>query len=355
MSNTEDKSPAELRVERFNSLRSEWDRVHTRVSLAHLNDAIEDTGSKITGLPQQIADLRGRSYLYSRGWEEQVGTLSGGWPERRRQAQRLIREQAPGLQNLAKEVEYFFGRSTLTERELDRLENKLKQLQSLVDSAESNVRGTFDSLKDQIYELEREFRRVEFMLDSMDTASFDIYPDEHGVAACEAQWTNHPDEPKGILFLTNGRLVYEQREKKAKKKVLFITTDSELVQNMLWQSPIGNVAELEAEDKKKFLSHKELLHLRFREYSSGLHGDVTLHLDNTTNEEWAGLIKRVQRDEIAADRYDAPAPEAGPVAEAETPAREIPTKCPACGGGLPPLVKGMRELVCGYCGTVVRI
>jgi hypothetical protein len=195
------------------------------------------------------------------------------------------------------------------------------------------------------------------MLDSLDTASFDLYPDEHGVAACEAVWTNHPDEPEGILFLTDGRLVYEQREKKAKKKVLFIATESELIQNKLWESPVGNIAELEAEDKKKFLSRKELLHLRFREYSSGLHGDVTLRLEHVTNEEWAGLIKRVQSGEIESDRYDTPAPGASAPAEAAPPPppQEVPTKCPTCGGKLPPLVKGMREIVCEYCGTSVRI
>ena len=31
------------------------------------------------------------------------------------------------------------------------------------------------------------------------------------------------------------------------------------------------------------------------------------------------------------------------------------TECPACGGKLPPLVKGMRSLVCEYCDTTVRI
>lgn len=357
MTDTQQKSPAELRAERFDRLRSEWDRVRDRVSLAHLNDELEDTGSKITGLPHQVAELRKRGYRYSGDWEARAETLSDGWPGRRREAQRLIREQAQDLEGLTKEVEYFFGRSSLSEGELNRLENKLDRLQSQVSSAESNVRGAFDALEEQIYALEREFRRVEFLLDSLDTASFDIYPDEYGVAASEATWTNHPDEPKGILFLTNGRLLFEQREKKAKKKVLFITTESELIQEKMWETPIGNVDELEAEDKKKFLSKKELLHLGFREYAStGLHGDVTLDLDDTTNEEWAGLIKRVQRDEIAADRYDK-APEAEPAADAAPPPppSEIPTKCPACGGQLPPLVKGMREIICDYCSTSVRV
>ena len=136
-----------------------------------------------------------------------------------------------------------------------------------------------------------------------------------------------------------------------------LMTESELVQDKLWESAIGNVAGLEAEDKKKFLKRKELLHLGFREYNSGLHGDVTLRLEDATNEEWAGLIKRVRSGEIEADRYDTPARGvATPAASAPpSPPKEIPTKCPACGGKLPPLVKGMREIVCEYCDTSVRL
>jgi hypothetical protein len=357
MSNTDTKSPAELRAERFDDLRTTWDGLRGRTSLAHLHDGLEDTAGKIEGLPHQIAELRSRGYRYGRDWEARTETLKDGWPARRSEARRILREQARSLKGPVQEIDELCGQRVLYDRGLDQLEHKLDRLESQIDSAESSVRGAFDSLNEQIHELEREFGTVGKMLDSLDTASFDLYPDEHGVAACEAVWTNHPDEPEGFLFLTNGRVVYEQREKKAKKKVLFVTTKSELVQNKLWESPVGNIAELEAEDKKKFLSRKELLHLRFREYSSGLHGDVTLRLEHVTNEEWVGLIKRVQSGEIEKDRFDAPAPGAEPSPDA-APAvapRDIPTKCPACGGKLPPLVKGMQQLVCDYCETVVRI
>ena len=352
MGNADRKSPEELRAERFDSLRSEWNRLSSRATLAQLHDGLEDTAGKIEALPHQIAELRGRGYRYSRDWEAQAATLSDGWPQRRREAQRLLREQARGLEELAKEIERLCGFRRLADNVLDRLEDKLDSLESQIGSAERVVGGAFDTLNDQLYGLQREFDAVEFLLGSLDVAAFSLYPDEHGVAACKAVWTNHPDEPEGILFLTDGRLVFEQREKKAKKKVLFVTTESELVQETLWESPVGNLAELEAEDKRKFLRRKELLHLRFREYGAGLHGDVTLRLEGTTNEEWAGLIKRVQSGEIEADRHGAEAPaEAAP----PVPPAEIPTKCPACGGNLPPLVKGMRELVCEYCSTSVRV
>ena len=354
MGNSDQKSPAQQRAERFDSLRSQWNQLSGRITLGHLRDAIEDTTGQVEALPHRIADLASRGYRYSQGWEARAATLREGWPARRREALNIVQTQARSLGALGQEIERLCSLSALSDTILNQLDHKLDHLQAQTDAAERNVRGVFDSLNQQLYELRREFDSVEFMLDSLDTASFDLYPDENGLAASEVVWINHPDEPKGLLFLTDGRLIFEQREKKAKKKVLFITTESELVQEKLWESPVGNIAELEAEDKKKFLSRQEMLNFRFREYSGGLHGEVTLRLEDATNEEWAGLIKRVQRGEFDAvpggAQTEAPA-EAGP----PQPAREVPTRCPTCGGQLPPLVKGMRELVCEYCDTALRL
>ena len=356
MGTADQKSPAEQRAERLATLRTRWNQLSGRITLGHLRDEIEDTTGKIETLPQQIATLTGRGYRYGRDWPERAAALNQGWQKRRREALSLLATQAHSLGNLGREVAALCDRPALSDVALDQLDHKLDQLQSSLTSAESNVRGTFDALEAQLRELQHEFDAVQFMLDSLDTASFDLYPDEAGVAASEVVWTNHPDEPKGILFLTNGRLILEQREKKAKKKVLFITTESELVQQKLWESAIGNIAELAAEDKKKFLSHKELLHLSFREYISGLHGEVTLRLEDTTNEQWAGLIKFVQSGELEATSSEAPTPSASETpGGASVPPKEIPTRCPACGGQLPPLVKGMRELVCEYCSTSIRV
>ena len=356
MTNSETKSPAELRADRLSALRSEWTGLSGKITLGYLGDEIEDRAGQIEALPLRVAELRKRGYRYHGDWEARVEAMSEGWPERRRRAIRLQSERARSLQVPAKEIAELCDHSMLSDGALDRLESSLEELEAKLEDAERGVRGAYDSLDAPLYELEREFDAAEAVLESMDTASFDFYPDENGVAVCKATWINHPDEPEGLLFLTDGRLVFEQREKKAKKKVLFITTESELVQELLWESPVGNIEDLAAEDKKKMLSRKELLHLGFREYSAGLHGDVSLQLKGTTNEEWAGLIKRVQSGEIEADRHGAPDPAEAAVDSAPpTPPQEIPTKCPACGGQLPTLVKGMRELTCEYCSTVVRL
>ena len=54
-------------------------------------------------------------------------------------------------------------------------------------------------------------------------------------------------------------------EEKATKKILFITTKTEMVQRLLWEAPVDVVAGVSAEDKGGFAGFgvKELLTLKF--------------------------------------------------------------------------------------------
>jgi uncharacterized Zn-finger protein len=62
------------------------------------------------------------------------------------------------------------------------------------------------------------------------------------------------------------------------------------------------------------------------------------------------LIRRVKTGQLDAERVEAPEGEAGE----EISSADLPTVCPSCGGKLPPIFKGMHEVTCEYCGTLVR-
>ncbi|HFD39532.1 MAG TPA: hypothetical protein ENJ31_06755, partial [Anaerolineae bacterium] len=72
---SEDKSPAELRAERFDDLRDRWSDLRGRIDLTHLHDEIEDTAGRVEALSDRLADLRRRGYRYRRDWEEEVERL----------------------------------------------------------------------------------------------------------------------------------------------------------------------------------------------------------------------------------------------------------------------------------------
>jgi hypothetical protein len=153
--------------------------------------------------------------------------------------------------------------------------------------------------------------------------------------------------PEGVLYLTDERLIFEQKENIATKKVLFITTEKEKVQDLVFEVPVGQIDEVKTR-QKGFLGHKEMMELLFAP-EADLSG-ATLRLRDSDNEEWARLIGRVKSGEIAKERTR-PKDEAAIEA-----ARSAPTKCATCGATLSvEITRGMREITCEYCGSVMRL
>ena len=150
-----------------------------------------------------------------------------------------------------------------------------------------------------------------------------------------------------MLYLTDQRVIFEQKEEVATKKVLFIATQKETVQELIFAVPVHQVEEAKASDKG-FLGRKQLLELLFAPEADL--GGALLHLRGADNEEWVGLIGRVKSGEIANERTK---PKDEEVVEQ---VRNVPTKCPTCGATLAAdLARGMHEITCEYCGSVIRI
>ncbi|MEM7347824.1 MAG: hypothetical protein AAF485_26620, partial [Chloroflexota bacterium] len=180
---------------------------------------------------------------------------------------------------------------------------------------------------------------------------------EYLVAACKATLLEKPHEDDkegadGILYVTDERVIFEQKEKVATKKFLFVRTASEMVQEIDFEALIDWIEGVESQDKKKFMSKKELLTLNLSPDAEW--GSVTFRLlGGAKNETWSQLINRVRSDEIERERI------ADAVAEKEeaiNQTSEAPTVCSVCGAPLPiSIVRGQDTITCEYCGTVVRL
>ncbi len=355
-------SPEDTRAQQLASARTRWERLAGLAPLSAIFDQLSSVTAKVDGLDNEIAQLRARGYRFGRTMEERAATLKSRWPQQQMTANRLLQEQRNVLQSAANETQRLLGQAERNTGLLDTVDSRLWALENQINEAQRNVRGIFSSTEQEISKLQDEMREVRAMLDALDNASFDLLPDEHGVAVCKAQWISDNQQPEGLLFLTDSRLIFEQREERVIKKKLF-SSEKELVQEQLWAAPVGVIAEVQADDKKSGLfglGRQELLTLSFVERTRELPGDVTLHLKGgATNEAWLALIRQVKSGQIAADRFGAPAPQqvlaAQAEAEAAKPTAELPTRCPACNAKLPPIYKGMKQVECEYCGMVVNI
>jgi len=193
-------------------------------------------------------------------------------------------------------------------------------------------------------QVDADARSCEKTLELLSGATFALEPGEGAVDAVEARWNPGEGEAEGVLFLTDRRLVFERREKVARKKVLFITTASELVKEVRWQVPLADLGAVEASEARQALVLKREV-LRVTPQRGADPAAFTLHADS---DAWRAEILRCQSGEIAAERTGAvPA----------APEYLVPAKCPACGGALRQAgrIRGVSAVRCEFCGASVPL
>lgn len=338
-------------------LTYEWDSLSPRVTLSAVSDELAQTASDLAELNDTIKNVRQKGYVYSADWEDKSRSAQSGWPSEQRSAKRELNQQAEILRQTADEVERLINRAERDHSRLDDLERKLNSFDTEVSSAKQRVRQAFQGTSDKIGGIYEEIEWVEFMLENLKDASFQLYPDENGVAACKAKWMSEKGEPEGLLYLTDQRIIYEQVEEIAKKKVLFVTTEKETVKELAWEAPIGAIDKASAEDKGGFVGFgvKELLTLNFDRHDKDAPEEVTLRfLDYADNEMWEGLIDLVKSGKLERAQSVGGAKADDAEISAIDP-EKIPTECSSCGGKLPTVFKGMQQIECEFCGNVIHL
>ena len=318
--------------------------------LTHVQDDMEEIETALAVLPAEIEELRTRGYVFRSFLENKINVLAEQWEETHSRVSREVNKHVRKLEQESNEAESALRQATSGRAsQVARAESAIETLERKVRAARSATEAMYETFQQNVNQTKSQVEEIRWLLDQIDEASFQLHPAEDPVAACKAQYLEREDEgPEGLLYLTDERLIFERKEEVATKKVLFITTEKETVQEFIFETPIGQVDEVKASDKKKFLSRKEMLELFFAP-EADLSG-ATLRLINAQNEDWAQLISRVKSGEIARERTQ-------PKDEAAVEAvRAAPTKCPTCGATLSvEIVRGMQEITCEYCGSVIRL
>ena len=334
---------------KLDELQDQLGDLQESLLLTRMHNEMGDIETALSLLPAEIKELRTRGYVFRSFLENKVNVLAKQWDETH---ERVSREMSRCTRELEQESDVAESalRQAMSGRasQMARAESAINTFESKVHAAQSAVGAMYETLQENVNQTRSQVERIRWLLDQIDEAGFQLYPAEDPVAGCQAQYMETKKEgPEGVLYLTDERLIFEQKEEIATRKVLFITTEKETVQQLIFEVPIGQIEEVKASDKG-FLGHKELLELLFAP-EADLSG-ATLRLRGAQNEEWAGLIGRVKSDEIAKERTR-PKDEAAVEA-----ARAAPTKCPTCGATLSvEIVRGMREITCEYCGSVIRL
>lgn len=328
------------------------------VALNYHRDAMADLDGGVADLVDEVTRIRERGYVYKSFLEAKLATLQQKWEEVRPRLERELDQQAAELGGIynqaAEEYNRAVGLGARASSRLAAVRAKVDNLESRVSSAASALNAIYSNVRDTYYQTRGQVSEVTWLLDALDESPLELLATENPIQAVKAHWwrDGKKDGPEGVLYLTDQRLLFEQKEKVATKKVLFVTTESEMVQELLMAVPITGVESC-ASSHKGLGGHQD--HLDF-EFSEGDFVNAHFHLQGQDSDRWAALIKRVLNAEIQRERFypEGTVPEAV-AAEEEAVMAEAPASCESCGAPLDAeIVRGQRSIECEYCGTVMR-
>ncbi|MEN8172606.1 MAG: hypothetical protein ABFS03_06950 [Chloroflexota bacterium] len=348
---------AEEITRKISSLQRELSDLQKEVRLTSLRDSLEDLETNTKNLDRKIADQRARGYVFNKGLEAQAKDLAQQWRTLRPGVMRQIEAQTTsleaGLRPIENQITRLGGRAknpTAASPLVDRTEAAISTLEGKVSAAESSIEGMYDQFSNQVNKIKAGMAKVDWMLTEISEATFQLLATEAGVMAVKAVWVKgekeRKDDPEGVLFLTDQRLIFEQKEKIATKKILFVATEKKMVQQQLWESPAALVESVKTENQG-FLNKDDYLEINFASGAPLSSAKVHIWDDSET---WGALIKRAKSKDFDQDR-------AVPIAaEQVEKVKSAPEKCPSCGATIDQVVlRGMDRLTCDYCGHVMRL
>lgn len=344
-----DKSPQAA----YADLSRRWERLAKRGSLDSAMRGMNALGKQVAELPEAVALVRRRGYQFANHLEADADTVTHAWPRAKRLAKRshrgltrdLVKAVAAGEQILAKAD----GQPSL----FDDVERAFDKFEREVQSAEKKLAEPLAEIRANVATIKKTLRAITKTVDTLAESGFELYPDE-GVVAVRLVETVGRNEVEGILFLTDKRIIFEKREKRATKKRLFITVESEIISEVVWEAPVGAIAKSSAEDKGGFLGFKvkDLLLLTFADGAGDVPEQVALQfMQQRDNEFWAQILI----PEVASGAIDQQRVAGEAEAEDAWDPTTLPTTCSNCMATLPPIFKGMHQVKCEFCGTLTNI
>ena len=350
-------NPNQQAAEDIRALQSKIEDLQDGVRLTETRQAVADLQATVNGLEARLTALRGRGYVFEKDLEGQAKALVDSWALLAPNVQAQIEAQSTNLVNSLRPVELqmpqlaaLAGNPAAASGLLRTLQASADQMDGMVSAAQDSIAGMYTQFGSQVGALDSHLDAVEFLLTQLAEASFQLLPTEAGIAAVKAVWCKtgkeQKDDPEGILFLTDQRLLFEQKEDVTTKKVLFVATEKKKLQQLLHEAPVA-LAEAVTISKQGLMKNEDHIEVRFG--GGAPIGSAHYHIwqENTA---WQALINRAKTKDFDASR--AVALDQAAVDKVKS----APSQCPNCGGNINQVIlRGQDSLKCEYCGFVIRL
>ena len=288
------------------SLKSSLDDLQDRSAFHNISEDITRLDSDLDRVAELLESGREAGFVYQGDLEGLLYGAMSDWEKIRPQVLSTVQQQAQGMQNhlaainpMVQSLNARLPNPVSAEPLLRNTQTQVNRLLDRIVTIERDLQNRYSKVEAGVRDLHARLRDIHWAMDQLKQAKFKQNASEELVMAVPARWDKEgKDDPEGVLFLTNERLVFEQKEKVATKKVLFITTASELIHEVLIDQDLESVGGVEAENKGLF-GHKDFLLIDFNDKDLD---KLTFHLDGQDSKAWAGLVKRAISGQIEKER-----------------------------------------------------
>lgn len=332
------------------ALLRDYESLQRDAAMTDVLETISSTASTVAGLSGRIRSIRDRGYAFAGYLEGKAEILSQQWKAVESQTRESVRSASKGvaddLEALDDKVRNLNAAQGLAAKTyMNQIEPEISRIRNQISVSKQKVESSFGEVPNNVQQTVSQIEQIENYMERAEQASFQLNAGEAVFMAVEAEWESHKDKPDGIFYVTDQRVIFEQKEKVDKN---FLGFGGKMKQEILWEAPIGNVDEVAHENKGLF-GGVDLVHIKFRDGAPA--AKTTIEIKGGIAAEWfATQLKRATTGALAKER--------GLEVDKELMAAiaDAPTTCPVCGATFDqPIVAGMTQIKCVYCGSVTRL
>lgn len=341
-------------VSQINSLRSRFSNLESDAQLSSVYESIGELDNRLAEIPLQLDALRARGYVHSAQLEDRLEALDEQWDQVRPRVENTLTDHINrldnDLDNATNTMNRINGHNRVT---LSAAETSLNGLQSRISAAQSGVNGLYSDLLNSLHQIDAQLNQVEWMLTQFDESpEANLREAEGPLLAVEAEWQKDGDEgPDGILYLTDQRLMFEQKEEVTTKKFLgLFKTESEKLQGLQLDIAAQDIESVKDSEEGGFLGMGKKDILEFVFAASAPVSRARFHLKGQESRDWAVMVRKVTSGDIDDDRADDYVEE---LEGAEAVAAAFPSECPNCFAPFAAPPRGVTTAQCEFCGAVI--
>jgi len=288
------------------ALQSSFSDLQRRSSFTDIISHINTIDTSFIQVSELMESARSEGYTFQSDLETTLYNAQSQWEGVRPQVVSMINQHSSSMQSQVASVNPMImdlnarlSNPASAAPAIRSSQSYINNLLSNISRVESDLQNRYQGVENSIQNVRSRLNDIHWAMDQLAGAKFQLENGEALVMAVKARWDKEgKEDPEGLLYLSNRRLIFERKEKVATKKVLFITTASELVQEVIITQVIGNIRDTTA-DKRGVFKNQDYLLVQF---SDPKLGQVAFHIDGQDSKNWVLLIGRVRTGQIEQER-----------------------------------------------------